>query len=514
MRRTLVALVIVAAAGCASAPLKKPDVAALANADALVLQGCYDCMLEARDTYERIAAGKARPLVIQRLFEVTALLALRERELAMDDGPSLERAKALASELPANLAAADYLAIIDLISGHDAGWSKLRREAFDRARRGVAATVDERRKWLDGGLLSAAFRQYLSTALDCAYFTRGRPGGPRIPEVPAENAPPLRRYQLATCFAIRGAILEAVRSEVPRFVETSLFLGRLELRRVEEDGGRRARPLLQEAYARFPKSPAVTFFNGSLNQTAGDSRAALRFYDETLALEPRHEDAMLGRTVSLSYLKQHREAIAAATELLELNAPQQADGYYWRAWNHHHLTELTQARADIDRARARRFDGRVLTLAGVIEHDQNDLDPAEQDLATAAELDTTNCTARWYQALVQLKRQKWDKTAGQFVDAMTCYERLVALTEERLENMRQAENVDEEFRSRQVAGFEIALGEDRGQVSASAFNAANNYLRARDIAKAIQYADVAAKDPDRAAKVEELRKLIREIGGK
>jgi tetratricopeptide (TPR) repeat protein len=510
MRRML-ALAVTLAAGCASAPVRKADVTALANADLLVLQGCYDCFLEARDIYERIAVGRARPLVIPKLFEVTALMALRERELAMDDGPALERARALAAELPSELQAAEYLAILELIPGHDAGWSRRRLDAFSRQHRGVAATVDARRAWLAAGALSAPFREYLSTALDCAYFTRGRPGGPRVPDVPPKGAPPLRRYQLATCFAIRGEALEEVKAEVPRFVETGVFLGRLELRRVQQDGGRRAHPLLQEAYARFPRSPAVTFLNGSLFQTAGDRRAALRFFDETLALEPGHEDAMLGRAVSLSHLRQHREAIVAATELLELNPSNQADAHYWRAWNHHQLRELAQARADIDRARARRYDTGVLTLAGMIEHDQDDLDAAEKDLASAVELDETNCTAGWYRALVQLKRRNWGQTAAYFVDAMGCYDRMAAETGRRLEQMRRAENVDEAFRARQIEGFELAIKEDRSQASASAFNAANNYLRARDIPKALEYADVAAKDPDRAAMVDELRKLIREI---
>jgi hypothetical protein len=37
-----------------------------------------------------------------------------------------------------------------------------------------------------------------------------------------------------------------------------------------------------------------------------------------------------------------------------------------------------------------------------------------------------------------------------------------------------------------------------------------NYLRAHDVARAASYADRAADDTERADKVEELRKLIRE----
>ncbi len=49
-----------------------------------MLQGCYDCLLEARATYARVGVGKARPLVIARLFETDLLITLREKELALD----------------------------------------------------------------------------------------------------------------------------------------------------------------------------------------------------------------------------------------------------------------------------------------------------------------------------------------------------------------------------------------------------------------------------------------------
>jgi hypothetical protein len=52
--------------------------------------------------------------------------------------------------------------------------------------------------------------------------------------------------------------------------------------------------------------------------------------------------------------------------------------------------------------------------------------------------------------------------------------------------------------------------EDRSQAGAAAYNAAVNYLRARDVPKAESYADRAALDTEHADKVEELRKLIRE----
>ena len=519
MRVALIVGCILVLAGCASAPFRRAEVASLAAADALVRQGCYQCLVEARDTYERVAAGKARPTVLPRLFETTVLVALRERELAIDNRPAYEKAKALAAELPANLGAgaAAALDVADDVAGHEAGWSKRRLAAFRREHRVSAEELETRQKAIETSLFSPLFRQYLSASLTCSHWRpqpRPRTGGDvpgererRVPEAP-QDAPPLLRYRLATCVGAFPKPLEAVREEVPRFVESALFLGRLELKNAPKDGGRRARALLEEAYQHFSTSPAATFLRGSASQAAGDRAAALRYFDETLALEEDHEDALFGRTVCLSLLGRHREAIAAATRIIELRTSDAYDAWYWRAWNHHKLAELAEARAAIDEARKGRHSVSLLTLAGIVEYDQDDLDPAEKDLTAAVDLGPGNCTALWYQGLVQIRRQGWGRAAGHFASATGCYDHDAKENEKRRDAMIAATNVEESFRAQQIAGFEVAIREDLSQASASAFNAAVNYLRDKDLVQATAFADRAAQDIDRAAKVEELRKLI------
>src|SRR5450755_1819380 len=101
MRRVWLAVAVLAAA-CTHPPVKAagPDLVALtaarlAEADAKILVGCYDCLLEARATYEASATGAMRPAVIQRLFETTLLIAVRERELALDSAASFDAARRL-----------------------------------------------------------------------------------------------------------------------------------------------------------------------------------------------------------------------------------------------------------------------------------------------------------------------------------------------------------------------------------------------------------------------------------
>jgi hypothetical protein len=134
--------------------------------------------------------------------------------------------------------------------------------------------------------------------------------------------------------------------------------------------------------------------------------------------------------------------------------------------------------------------------------------PAATDLSTAKELDSSNCIARWYLALVALKRETWTEAGSQFSGAMSCYAASASDTETRMQAMAAREDLDAEWRAAQLAGFEAAIKEDRSQESASAYNAAVNFLRGGDRASAARHADLAARDPVRRAKVEELRKLL------
>lgn len=110
MRGACLALVLVSVA-CASAPIRKADLALVTTADGRVLEGCYSCLTEARDTYKRLAVGKARPLLITRWFETQVLVGLREAELAMDPAESFAAAEAIVPEQPPTYDAKFYLAV-------------------------------------------------------------------------------------------------------------------------------------------------------------------------------------------------------------------------------------------------------------------------------------------------------------------------------------------------------------------------------------------------------------------
>ena len=291
----------------------------------------------------------------------------------------------------------------------------------------------------------------------------------------------------------------------PRYFLARLVVAEAATRNTGPGNGRE---LLTEVHKRFSQSPSVTYLFGRFNQVIGDCRAALGNYDETIALKASHEDALLGRTMCLTFLKQTEEAIKAATVVIEQRADTVALGYYWRAWNRHFRKELDLARADITQAKALRSRADIFLLAGIIEYDQKDLTPSKADLNASLQMEPGTCSASWYLGLVHMDLKDPPQSAVFFEAAMHCYAARVAVSEESLKEMQAREGLDAEFKARQIAGFEAAIKEDRSQQYASAFNAANHYAQAGKLDTARQLLELASKDPALADLVGQLRKII------
>lgn len=513
MRRLSLAAVCLAAA-CHHAPLNKAAVVDLAKADALVWQGCYDCLLDARGMYERLAVGRARPLVVEQLFETNLLIGLRERELALDSTAAFDRARANARELPPAVNADRIVAFADAFRPDNLGTPRRLIGAFLTAHQPTIQKIDEEIAWLDTTVLREPVRRYLALSLDCVYDKRRRP--PQSPPRPnlqplPPDAPPLVAYRAATCADDVAPGLEKVRAVEPRFVEAAFFQARPALSRAQVDGGIKAKAYLVDAIARFPDSPSITYLSGQVLQLAGNCKGALAHYDKTIALQPAHEDAWLGRTMCLTFTKQFDAAIAAATHIIDARMDKMSDAYYWRAWIRREQKDLASARDDIEQAKKLETSINIATLAGMIEYDQNDLVPSEVDLKIGRRpLDGyRNCTAMWYLGLVTMKGERWKESGQQFADAMACYQADVGEAEEMLKKLNETKDLDPDFRASQTANFEQIIKESSSQQYAAAFNAANHYARGGEIPKARVYLEIAAKDPALAQVVATLRALIK-----
>src|SRR5687768_6962155 len=237
-----IALTASLACGSRTAKIADPDRGAWA--DELVRQGCYDCLLDARTAYERLATTSAAALT--RVFEVDLLLALREKELSIDPAATLAHAESLVPRLAGAgppkgghyvLQAERLLAIVRTVP-EDAAGRRILPPTNDAAQQ-----IDQALAAIDTSPFSAELKDYLRLTIQC-----GRTTSDRVPAGPA-NGIPLLAYRRAICTPpLLFDRLRAVRTAVPRFVEASLFLGRVSMAWMFRTDGSEVRGFFEQAY--------------------------------------------------------------------------------------------------------------------------------------------------------------------------------------------------------------------------------------------------------------------------
>jgi tetratricopeptide (TPR) repeat protein len=502
---------------CASKRIRRENAAALVAADARVIEGCYDCLLDARATYEQLAASKYanQDIISLRLFETNLLLLLREKELGLDWRASTQRAKALAARVPSSVDAARVLAIAGAVlpdrTGRAPDWPvQMRRDLS-----GFVPKIPGEIAWLATAPLRPVVRDYLALALDCSYdghvlAPNKQPGAAQRRPVLPPDSPPAIIYQTGICMGAESAMLAAALALVPRFHEATYFAGTLAAFGAEDDGGAKAAPLLAQAHERFPRSPGINYMRGWLAKEVGECTEAVGHFDAALSADSTHEFALLERTICLSRLHHDTAAIASATLLLALNSMTMQPAYYWRAVSQLRLKDLPAARSDIEAAKALARDANALTLAGMIENEQNDLAIAEQDLRAARALlrGEENCTAAWTLALVIGKGARPAEAAQMFEAAMGCYDIKVADARYFIARLRNKPTSNAAYLAKRIAALEADSTDQRTRYYAAAFNGAGHTANAGRLERALELLAVAAQDPKLAAPVAEMRKAI------
>jgi hypothetical protein len=327
------------------------------------------------------------------------------------------------------------------------------------------------------------------------------------------GASPLVAYRTAICAGQDTAVLSRVRAAVPGFHEAAYYAAQTAAFQSGETGDDEATLLLETAYTRFPRAPGVTFIYGWFNTAIGDCEPAVRFFDETIAIEPAHERAYMERTVCLTHLRQDSAAIESATRLIALETASTGQAYYWRAVNRLRRRELALARTDIEDARKRSESDNILTLAGIIEHDQEDLTPAERDLrdALAWPRGDRNCTASWYLAQVLRKRGRWRESGSQFETAMACYDAKVRENRAMIAKVEAHPKMTAALKARRIEKLVADSVDQRKRYHAAAFNAANTTARNGELTRAGELLVFAEGDADLAAAIGRLRGEIKAI---
>jgi len=489
-----------------------------ADADAALLRGCYDCLIDAREIYRKLAVGGRAAAAAAWVFETDLLIALREKEICLPASGALTEARRIAKELPRELEASRYIELVEAIPGCKLGTLRSEVQTLPATHALGPTEMADARAWLLRGKLRRPVRDYLRIALGCidpiidenlsgAAF--GTDSSPSSTDETQPEASLLLRYRAAICKVDARPELAAVRASEPRFVEASLFIARAEIGRLPIEGPRQAKVHLDEVLARFPASTAVTYLAATYHHLVGDYAEALRLYERTLDLRPDHDPALLGRVISLSNLGRTRDAIDAASRLIA-REPYDGDAYYWRARDLHALGQLDDARRDVSAAKELSGSEDLLLLAGTIEYEQGDLDVAQADLAIIINADAFKraCEARWYLGLVERKRKRWSSARHALEDAMGCYQYRALNSTDQLQSLKARSDLDPTYRDRAAAGLEASVAADTRQQHLAALMAAGAAAADDDFSGARGLLDLAAEDPTLADDVAKLRSWL------
>lgn len=411
MRRAALLSLLLTAAACAQRSLPAPPVVPTAppSTDSLIRAGCYTCLETAR-----LRADDASG------FQIAVLLALRSKELGLPFEPWITRAVALqpaGQEWPLYLDIAGVVRI-DPLSGD-------REEIFrlSSEQRRPQAVVAGWREALQSGTASPLFRAYLDLTLACSLGRDEREAATTQARLQFSDVP-LIQYRIGTCAS--PADLVSLRAASPEFADADLPLGRNALDAVPPDQEEALRRFAA-AQAAFPASPVIAASIGDLHREREEWPEALAAYDAAVRLVPTHRDALFGRTIALSNLSRHQEAIAEATHLIDLGNWFTGGAYFWRAWNWYNLGDVAAARADVEEARSRSSSPATLVLAGMIEWRQQELEAAERDFQAALDLDRGQCEAASLQGGVRAARARLSDALASFQHAIQCFDLTIAV---------------------------------------------------------------------------------------
>jgi tetratricopeptide (TPR) repeat protein len=232
---------------------------------------------------------------------------------------------------------------------------------------------------------------------------------------------PLLQYRVGICGD--PLLLNGIRE--PDFVDAEFELGRAALAR---DGSDEEEALehFRTAHDAFPTSPAILVAMATLLERREDWPGALEAYESAVQLTPTHRDALLGRTISLSRLGRHDEAVMSASTLIGLGSWFVAEAYYWRAWNQYQRGELGPARADVDASKAVSRSPVTLVLSGIIGWRENRLAMADAELSAALEQDFGYCEAALYLGFVRADDRRWADSLAALSHADQCFTLTVA----------------------------------------------------------------------------------------
>jgi tetratricopeptide (TPR) repeat protein len=467
-----------------SVPSEPPEIARLADADALVRAGCLDCLVQAFHEYSALRAfEQTREAADVRRGRTAALIALRQLELGMveedywsqaDPSWLLEVARTVTLGPVPRSPIPDAAALRRLLVSEPEPIGVAR----DRAANHELAA-------------------YLWLTIACSSLGTSVSQDDRLAPAEVLADTPLFLYREASgCPPTDKTALEALLNGDERFKEIHFFLGNAALGSRARAGAPSGEPDLdladnhyRLAYEWRSSWPAVTLMIAHLAMTAEDFPRALEFYDRTLTMLNRYWDAMLGRVRALTYMARHEEAIAATEPLLK-GGRTVGEARYWRALNETQLERNEEAWEDIELAATMLVNVDVPKLAGIIAIRRGQLDVARRRLEEAQSRQASwrvappDCDIGFYLQAVLSEQRLWDGAVKEAMGAAECFDAQTARLSQEIEKL-QASDIAADRKERQIArrGQLMRLGVRRNANARDNAAAANYNLQRRDEAR-------------------------------
>jgi tetratricopeptide (TPR) repeat protein len=510
MSRRIVGLlsVLLLSARCSTRPptLTSSQLADMTRAEAMVHEGCYRCLRDAYEIYAGLA-DRPSPVAMRRAFDVTLLMAVREKEVGLPADQSLTRARALLARLARSSAAARAQsdgdpatllkageAVVGDLSGLDSDERQRRSDRLDMEQIAAADAIGQLQQILLKSATTSETAAYLALAIDCEQPSNRR-GIDQAALRAQAGSSPLMRYRLAICSDGQPTPLTQLRQGNSRWTDTFFFEGRFEMgspSRAPEPV--RAAALLTSASETFPDSIAIHMMLARAQEMNGDFAASLASFDQILARKPAHVDARLGRVRTLTYLGRADEAIEAATELIDVATWHVGDAYYWRAWNTYQTHRLEPAWADIQHAMTLRANTAVYALAGSIAYARKELDLAVGHFDRAFEMDSSNCPAVSSAGLVHMDQAAWQLAAESFSKATNCFTLAASTAGKELTSLEQSP-IEPELKARRMSSARKRIESGEELAGQSALNAAQSFVQSGQTRPALDYIELAEGHP-------------------
>jgi tetratricopeptide (TPR) repeat protein len=520
MRRLLALILGICTVASCSRPIRpSPNTAPLdpvagartrmAAAVELGRAGCLDCLSEALREYQaartvsavaaEATAGAAR---------TAALVAIRERELGLEDSGALTQARLLAASSPELSASLSLLFEIgDTLAGRGAGsqvTSDAQILAAGPALRNRIAWTDSLRARADENELTA----YLWVAFNCTYNSPTNEVVDHLADLlPAWKDTPLIRYRIATCTAPRIPALNELLKDDPRFLEITYYIG---LQAVIQGDLDEADAQFERAFSWRPRWARVANTRGTVFMTAEEFERAAEFYDRALEVVPDYAEALLGKVRALTFAGRYQDALAATDVLLALERWYIGDARYWRAMNEVQLEQHDAAWDDVERAARLITNAEVPKLAGIIAVRRQQFAVARAKFEGAWQRGDSDCEVPYYLGTVLVEQREWSRSVDAFIAAAACFDRWQEAIEGQIARIRAAvvSGAPTERQARQIARREQQLATQARMRATSWFNTAAACFNLTRYVEARQYALHVTDDPQFGERARDLLSRI------